>query len=358
MTRAPELEVLRLTASQRFAPALSDRVAELCEDPGFRWGALLQAAILHEIAPLVLTNLTKIPRAIESAPPRIVERWTNQKLRNMLMKKQQARVAGQIIEFFHARGTRVMLVKGAALDAVVYDEPWYTQSGDVDLMVDQSWHDLSPADRDALETIWRRSHVELDFRRHHDVDMNRVLDIDYARMWSDARRVARWSAPAYVMSPEDMLLSACVNLCRKRYRLMKSMMAVRDLIVGAPVLDWENFGRHARASGASRIAYGAFAISRDVLGCELPPVAADALRIRAPRRAAIDGVSRMLAAQMLRTPAPPRARGRLTSHVLRLATGHLAQLRREVRAHVKRYQLEKNPSPLSRPLRERRATLG
>jgi hypothetical protein len=36
-----------------------------------------------------------------------------------------------------------------------------------------------------------QSAADVDFARHHDLDMNRVLDIDYPRMWREARTIAR-----------------------------------------------------------------------------------------------------------------------------------------------------------------------
>jgi hypothetical protein len=330
-----ESEVLLLCARQRLPEPSAARVSELCRGAKFGWNRLCRAAVRHQIAALVLTNLQRCGAAA-CMPSALAEQWKLIRARNILLKKNQVLTIRKLVDFFAHRSTRVMLLKGAALDAAVYEAPWYTQSDDLDLMVDRPCCDLGPGDSAALRTLFNGWSVEIDFTRHHDVDMNRVLDVDYGRIWADARPWSVGSAAVHIMSPEDMLLTACINLCRKRYGQLKGMMAVRELIGTHTKLDWDKLARSARECGANRIVYAALTVTAHVLGCDLPGHAPDVLRIGFARGWAIRGLGRSISAHLFRIPQPPREPTvrRLASHLLRIVSYRAAQLRREVQAHI------------------------
>jgi hypothetical protein len=240
-----------------------------------------------------------------------------------------------------------MLVKGVALDVDVYEEPWFTESADADLLVDQHFGVLSKADQAILMAMVKGWPVELDFTRHHDLDMNKVLDINYPQLWGDARTVAIEGLQAYIMSPEDMLLAACINLCRKRYQQLKGMMAVREVIRAYPGLDWEKLARNARAWGASRVVYTACTITDLVLGVEVPHQALNALQVRFVRRWTIRNLSGILRSRLFQLPQPPRepAARLLASYLLRMASYRLYQFKREVQGQIALWRYRKALSP-------------
>ncbi len=331
----PESEVLLLCACQRMAEDRAGRVAGLCGGEGFCWDGLFQAAVSHQIAPLVLTNLERAG-AVARMPSAVAGRWKNLRTRNILAKKKQVRIVRQVVEFLARRSVRVMLLKGAALDAVVYDESWYTQSADADLMAERPYGELSQADQAAVDALVKGARVELDWARHHDLDMNRVLNIDYGRLWAGASPVAVGDAPAYVLSPENMLLTACINFCRKRYRLLKWMIGIRELIVAYPRLDWEELARNALACGANGIVYAALTVTGVVLGCEPPDQAMRAMRVGGVRGWAIRQLSLNLSRWLFRIPESTRepAARLLTSHLLRVTSYRVSHLRREVHALI------------------------
>ncbi len=153
--RSPESEVLLLCARQHMTGSGADRILQLCRAEGFQWPRLLQTSVSHQVAPLVFTNLLQIAGVASLLPPAISKRWQNVKTRNILAKKNQARIVRQILEFFTSRALRVMLIKGAALDVVVYAEPWYIQSDDADLMVEMPFNRLAPPDLAALLTMMK-----------------------------------------------------------------------------------------------------------------------------------------------------------------------------------------------------------
>jgi hypothetical protein len=349
---ASETEVLLRCARQRLEPAAAERLVALCGEPTFRWDLLLSAAMQHRVAPITLRTLEQAG-ASRLIPHKLLEQWAQHKLQNISAKRRQADYARKVLDFLATWQTRVMLVKGAALDVVVYDKSWYTQSDDMDLMIDRRWTTLTNADKDALEAVWRGSSIEFGFSRHHDLDMNGVLDVDYTRMWADARPIAVFGAEAYVMSPEDMLLSAAVNLCRKRYALLKGMMAVREVVLAHPGLDWRSVCDAARASGANGILYGALAITDRVLGLEVPDGALATLGVDGLLRATIDRLTDRRSVQVFRIPG--RQNERLVSESLMLATYRFSRLLREIRAQFARAQERKHPTRFGKRSFERAA---
>ena len=334
-TSPPELEVLLRCARQRLSPASASRIAALCQSPAFGWRDLASAARHHQIAPLVLVHLLAIGDAASRMPPNVLAGWQQVKMKNVLRKMRQAAEARRVVSFFAARGTRVALLKGAALDAVLYDQPWYIQSADADLLVDKTWDALDEASRESFRSLRRGSATDIDFMRHHDLDMNRVLEIDYPRIWAEAKSLPYGGGVSvFVMSAEDRLLSACINVCRKRYRLLKGLMAIRECTLAREGLDWERFVRIARAAGANRLAWASLNAADYALGCDVPAQAMQALGGLDVRGRVLRAMSRAVTAEMLRIPVPRRESqsSRLRSELLRLLTYPPTRLPREFRA--------------------------
>ena len=331
-SRSPETEVLLHCARQRITELGASRVAELCANQDFRWQGLHRMAKSQRIAPLVWTHLSRI--AGDRVPTQLGEQWKAANMRNMLVTEHRARIMQRIFEFLGSRSIRVMLVKGAALDATVYDQPWYTQSADVDLLAEVPYKVLSRDEKIELNAISEGVPFELQFARHHDLDMNHVLGLDYPRIWRDAQPFTFRGHQTYIMSPEDMLLSACINLCRKRFRQLKEMASVNELIGSQTKLNWAKLAVNALECGSSRIVYASLAVARLLLGCEIPNRIGQDLRIGWLRRLAIQRLSSSLCQSLFQIPAPNREPWTeyLASGILRLSSYHSYQFIREVQA--------------------------
>ncbi len=291
---------------------------------------------------MVLGNLLAIGGCVDRSPAGLIEAWKQRAAVNTLAKNRQAGIVRDVVAFFSQRGSRVMLLKGVALDAVVYDNLWRTQSGDADLLVDTPFDALTTDDAARLGDLIRGHGVELNFRRHHDVDMNGVLFVDYARMWSDARAISYRGEPAFVPSPEDMLLTACINLCRKRYRSLKGMVAVHDVIRAFPTLDWDTLLRSAQACGATRILYASLTLIAEGLGSDTLSGVSSHVQVGPPRRALIRFLCRALGRWCIQVPmrAHESLSERLASELLRVATYRRGHFLREIQAHrdLRRYR--------------------
>ena len=127
--------------------------------------------------------------------------------RNRIQKQEREAEVERALKFFDERGIPVMLVKGAALERLVYQEPWYTISKDVDLVIRKRREEFSAAEFAEIKRTFKGTALEYDFYVHHDVVMNGALAVDFDEIWREAREVSAHRRPVWLMAPEDMLIA-------------------------------------------------------------------------------------------------------------------------------------------------------
>jgi hypothetical protein len=212
---------------------------------------------------------------------------------NRLVKQRQSEQIAEIVASFTARSIDVMLLKGAALDLVVYERPWYTISSDVDLVIRRRKDEISAEEfQDLWSLIRRYRNFECDFFHHHDVTMNGVLAIDFRGIWDDAMAVRSGGLDLFLMSPENMLIAACINCCRKRFFRLKALCDIQEVIAKFPAIDWDRVASKAKEYQCQGILYTAFQTAAMTLGCKIPPRVIDKLSVGSIRKAAIRHLSR------------------------------------------------------------------
>ena len=231
------------------------------------WEEVAAMAESHGVAPIVGANLkiASLERAF---------------FENVLVKAQEAERLAQGIARLRAVGYQVMLLKGTALELLVYREPWVTTSKDSDLLL-RPERPLSPDEKAVRRSLYR-SGIECDVPRHHDLDMNGVLPVRYDRIWEAARRVDWHGQEAFVMAEEDLLISLCINSCRKRFFRLKHLFDIAESTRRLS-LDWGRLALRAREDRCEGIVYTALHVTRETLGCEVPDGALDALGVPRPR---------------------------------------------------------------------------
>ena len=173
-----------------------------------------------------------------------------------------------------------MLLKGAALDLAVYEEPWVVTSQDIDLVLRPSpgWEGPArPGGERGAAARSRPSGIECDLESHHDVTMNGVLPVDFRRIWRDgaaAARPRRGRLADGARGPAD--LASAVNGCRKRFRL-KGLFDVAETVGRLSGLDWTRLAASAHAARAEGLVLAALAAASATIGVDLPPAAHRAL---------------------------------------------------------------------------------
>lgn len=303
----PEEELLFACTRQGLLPCHRAKLAQITEQNPIRWDVVYTTALNHGVAPLVYANLLQCPTIAGQMPADSRTKFVRCTQANTLRKSlSRERVRG-VLQFFARRSVKVMLIKGAALDVSVYRQPWYTLSADIDLLVQCRQQDFPAGDRPAAHQIMRgrsalerRIPVECDWFDHHDVSMNGLLPIGFDEIWSQARAVQVLDQVAYLMSPEHMLLSACINGCRKRFFRLKSLCDISEIIL-AHEIDWDLFTRTARRWGCEIIAYTALLIAGMALGASIPQGVLASLGVSLLRRQIIHFISRRMSFSSLAT---------------------------------------------------------
>lgn len=233
---------------------------------------LAAIAEIHGVAPIVGANLK-------------AENLQRAFYENVLIKAQEAERVARGIARLREAGYQAMLLKGLALDLLVYREPWVTVSKDSDLLLrPEPGRRLAADEREVRRSLYR-SGIECDLPGHHDVDMNGVLPVRFDRIWAAARAVEFHGQEAFVMAPEDLLLSLCINSCRKRYFRLKHLFDIAETIHRLE-LDWDRFAARAREDRCEAIVYTAIHVARETLGCEVPDLDLPRLRRLLIRRLA------------------------------------------------------------------------
>ena len=290
----PEDRAVCLLCRQQFSDSHRRHLETLARLHRIDWHAAYLTADHHGVAPLVHHNLLLAGADDLRVPRETLDQFKVAQIQNVLSKRRTARMVDQILALFAGMGVDVMLVKGAAMDLLVYREPWYVRSYDVDLVIRPKREELDAADHraivDSLEgfnhsQIPFKGHIEYDFYEHHDVTMNNVLAVDSARLWAEARPVRVGEQTAFALSIEDMLITAAINSCRKRYFRLKSLLDIATIVEGCPELSWPALTAKARAYEANTIVHTALLVTRTLLGCPLPEEVLDGLQVSRLRAA-------------------------------------------------------------------------
>lgn len=296
---SPFLEdrILYLAARQDFGTEHAQAVVGLLGGAQISWKKLLDLAHKHHVAPLVWHNLEKIPNAQLQIPVQVQADFKRLRIDNILLKKDARLALEQAVMLFNQAGIEILLVKGAALNLLIYAQPWYTLSWDIDLVTRLKRSELDPAllepllaqfaDRNASEQAYITK-VEYDFYSHHDTTINGLLPLDMERIWADARPVDIGSGQAWVMSPEDLLVSAAVSAHRKRFFMLKNLCDIREIMYHYPGLDWQLAAQKAKRYQCAALVYTALQVAGHTLGAASPPEFFADLHISKIQAAAID----------------------------------------------------------------------
>jgi hypothetical protein len=219
----------------------------------------------------------------------------------VLKKQGSHRALGQLVQLCAQRQVDLLLIKGAALSLFVYRQPWSVISGDMDIVLRPGAGASAGLDA-VIEFMEHHNHTrsemaehfEYELHGHHDLSMNDVLHIPPQALWQDAVTRELGGYPLLVLSPEMMLVAACVNACRKRYFYLKSLNDIAVLCRRFPALDWQAIGERARAYRADTIVYTALWVTQQVLGSAIPAAAWRELPVAPARRRGIQAVAARL----------------------------------------------------------------
>lgn len=286
----PEDHLLFACVRQDFTPEYQSVVRQLNHDNSLSWELVFSKAERHGVASLVYVNLCQRSDLQLDIPPQVVERYRLYTMQNAVRKEQRAKKLSDVLAYLNSREIEAMLIKGGALDLLVYDHQAFSTLNDIDLVLRCRREDFSPAEMDQIMHDLHGSGVEYDFYEHHDMTINGALPVDFDLVWQEAKTINYRDRDVWVMCPEDMLISLCINSCRKRYFRLKSLMDIAETTHKIKGLRWEMVAEKARRYDCTNIVYTALLVADRTLGCSLPETVLDNLSVNPLRAAFINGL--------------------------------------------------------------------
>ncbi len=279
-----EDRLLLLCARQDLTPEHQTAAAAICAGGPIRWQHLLATAERHGVLPIVGSNLQRCGAPLPAA---VAGRLELAIFENAALKERDADRLAAGLAALREVELEALLLKGTALDVLVYDEPWVAVSKDIDLSlrpIGTGWAKGKGREKEVRRALYTQG-VECDLEGHHDVTLNGLLPLDFDRIWREARPLSFRGQPAWVMSPEDLLVSLCVNACRKRFFRLKGLFDVAETVRRGGPFAAARLAAIAREGRCGGVVYAALIAARGTLGAELPGATLAALEVSRPRAA-------------------------------------------------------------------------
>ncbi len=283
----PEDRFLFTCTRQDFQDKHRQQALELRQRYSLDWQRLFAKAEQHGVAGLVYINLCQRSDLDWGIPASIVDHFRLYTLRNAVRKEQQMQKLARALEYLQGRSIPALLIKGAVLELLVYDHSAFSTLNDIDLVLKVRREQLTKSALDELMNALEGG-IEYDFYEHHDMTINGALPIDFGRIWKDSTQIELRGQPVWVMCPEDMLISLCINSCRKRFFRLKSLLDIAETVQKIPNIQWDKLVERARSYDCVNIVYTALLVTSQTLGCDLPPDFLERLPVHPLRRAVIN----------------------------------------------------------------------
>ena len=272
-------KLLLTCARQDFRPENLAAAIAICRHGDVDWQAAFTTATEHRVAPLIYSNLKKCVYHDDAIIPRgIMQDFKIVAAHNTIREEIREKALVSTLTYFKQQGIDVMLIKGIVLNFLVYEQPWYTTPKDIDLIIRPPSSAINSAQRKIIAG-YRESGIECDSFSHHDLTMNNILPVDFQCIWRDAEKITYHDFDVYVMTPEDMLISLCINSCRKRFFHLRTMCDIAETINKFPKLDWALVTEKVRHYDVASIVYTALWVTQRYLGCRLPAQALTDLNV-------------------------------------------------------------------------------
>lgn len=287
----PEEKLILLCARQTFQSEHASQVMEICESTRINWERLFCISFSNSVNSIVYFNLTRLSSDCLQIPDRVHNLFSVTHTSNLNQKLTKRQHALEIVDTCKKAGYEVMAVKGLAHDLTIYEQPWMVYSSDVDLIVRAELASLNQDLRQHLYEVSRRSGIKLDYMQHHDVSMNSTIPIDWKIVWSQSYKIEIEGRELSLMCPEDMLITACISVCRKRFNL-KQLCDVAEIIGRTNGLDWERIVAKTSSYKCSSMVYLGLVAATQFLGTAIPVNILGKLDISVWRRMVLEKVMR------------------------------------------------------------------
>jgi len=262
------------------------------------WEYVLDAAILHGVAPLLYRSLDQVRGAHEdiSIPTAIRETLKHLYANNVRRNQRLYNTLGEVIGALEAENIEVLGLKDIVLAQTVFSDIGLRPMGDIDILIHKedydrfaaciadlgfsplpsstcpyllkyAWalHFRRPADELWLDVQWGVLQLEWDIYGEGN------FDLETDRMWRNAHRLRIEDYEILAPKPEDMLFHLCMHLEGHRYA---ELILFSDILAFihhyGEEIDWSYFITLGKKYGVEASLYYTLLFVERLFHCPLP----------------------------------------------------------------------------------------
>ncbi len=272
------------------------KVAQLRDFTEKDWEDIFETAGQHSVVPLLFHALKPLVSQLNIPAP-VWEEMRRGFYASAACNMRLYRELQNILDIFNNKGINVILLKGAHLAEMVYDNVGLRGMSDVDLLVKKE--DLMRMEEELLaqggvpedcNRIITQDNFHFGYilpgeglrvEIHWQLSSNKLpCRVDVEGLWEKAQPVKLGQAEAWVLAPEDLLLHLCQHSAKHAHDLSVRMLCdiaevVRHYGAG---LNWPEIGVRSRSWGITRAIYLFLSLAKELLKAGIPADVLDRLR--------------------------------------------------------------------------------
>jgi len=304
---------------------------------GVEWGALLQLASWHKVAPFLYQSL--ITTRPDGVPEDILNQLKEQFDFNL---RRNLRLTGELLKvlnLFDAHGIRVIPYKGPVLASCLYGNLALRQFGDLDILVRkedvlkskevlishgyQPLQKLNPAQEAALlrtniEYAFYREEPRVSLEVHWRVDLRETsIPLDFESLLQRCEPLSLAGRAVLHPPAEDLLLILCAHTSKHVLQRLTWISDVARLLSVHQGMDWDRIMSCANTSTGRRLLFPVLFLARDLLGAPLP----DEVWQKVQKDPAIGKLAAQMRARLFREPGELPGVWESTLYQLKLRQG-------------------------------------
>lgn len=287
----PEHELLLCCSRTCLDANTATRVQDLVKTD-IDWTYLNQIALSHGVMPLLYQSLNKACAAL--VPKDVLSRLKDKFYANSAYNLAWSSQLLEILNLLESHDIRAIPFKGPVLAVSAYSDLTQRQFTDLDIFIHKQdalkVKDLllsrgyqrvsSPPLTNVQEIMYLRAACEYRFisqdgnfaiEPHWDFAQKKYsINIDIESFWHHLDEISLTGSKITTFSPENSLLIACINGAKDRWKNLKTVCDVAELIRSHPRLNWIEFIKQLESSGCKRIVLLGIILAKDLLGIDPP----------------------------------------------------------------------------------------
>jgi len=257
-------------------------------DPSFNWDAFYDAALRHDLFPLVWQSLNRMPEGV--VPSIEKERFRTIAAASMLRSLQMSNELQKLLEMIASTGIPVLPIKGPILAEQAYGDgtlrsfndldllvPAHTLRKVIDLLLENGYElEIDPQLLEHKKFFTLTQHVQLFHPTTRCiVEIHKALFADWRRFplqFEDlvAEPDAKADGLVCSMNDEDILLMLCAHGTFHQWCKLKWVVDVDRFVRVVPDLDWDRLFASAKYFGCCRAVLLGLQLARTCCNSPLP----------------------------------------------------------------------------------------